>query len=302
MYSHRLHRTLPKPERSVSRKTKKDNHAAVICGHHRASLIKNTRQHSRAGGVCHGTKMLEQLTEILRLFFSALGTTISERAPETLQLFQSSVQWIAIALAALAGVYEARRRDLDYFGSLVIAFVASVGGGTLRDLLLARYPLFWVISPVYLITVLTVATIGALIISQGDKAVPVLEPLVSPVRRAMRSDQMPMWVIVVDAAALGLWAYLGASFALQAGASWLVAPVFGVMTASFGGVIRDVFFAQTPTIFKRGQLYSTSAAIGSIVYVALTAFGAEPTVSFVICVAVTFLVRMASVRFNILSV
>lgn len=246
--------------------------------------------------------MLEQLTEILRGFFSGFGTTFMERVPETIGLYQSTVQWVAIALAALAGVYEARRRELDYFGSLVIALVVSVGGGTLRDVLLARYPLFWVISPVYLITVLTVATIGALIISRGEKAVPVIEPLVSPVRRAMRTDQMPVWVIVVDALALGLWAYLGTVFALQAGASAIVAPVFGVMTASFGGVIRDVFFAQTPSIFKRGQLYATSAAIGSIVYVVLYSFGVNTSIGFVICVGVTFLVRMASVRFNILSV
>ncbi|RIK24983.1 MAG: hypothetical protein DCC52_11800 [Chloroflexi bacterium] len=243
-----------------------------------------------------------QLIEILQTFFSGLGTIIAGRVPETISLYQSTVQWAAIALAALAGVYEARRRELDFFGSLVIAIVVSVGGGTLRDVLLARYPLFWVVSPVYLVTILTVATIGTLIISRGDKAVPLIEPIVGTVRRAMRSDQMPMWVIVVDAAALGLWAYLGTAFALQAGASAIVAPVFGVMTASFGGVIRDVFFAQTPSIFKRGQLYATSAAIGSIVYVILYALGVEATIGFVVCVLITFLVRMLSVRYNILSV
>jgi uncharacterized membrane protein YeiH len=110
-----------------------------------------------------------------------------------------------------------------------------------------------------------------------------------------------MWVIVVDALGLGLWAYLGTAFALEAGASAIVAPVFGVMTASFGGVIRDVFFAQVPSIFRRGQLYSTSAAIGSIVYVILFSLGASVAIGFMACVGITFLVRMAAVRFNILS-
>lgn len=184
----------------------------------------------------------------------------------------------------------------------MIAFVVSVGGGTLRDLLLARYPLFWVTSPVYLVTALVGAGVGMLLIARGEKQVPVIEPLVNPMRHAMRSDQMPLWVVVVDALGLGLWAYLGTAFAFQSGASLIVAPVFGVMTASFGGVLRDVFFAQAPSIFKRGQLYSTSAAIGSIVYVVLFAFGVNTSVSFVLCVGVTFLVRMASVRYNILSV
>lgn len=246
--------------------------------------------------------MLEQLVEILHTLFITLGSAIAEKVPETLQLFQSSVQWTAIVLGALAGVYEARRRDLDFFGSLVIALVVSVGGGTLRDLLLARYPLFWVVNPVYLVTVLVVATVGTLIITHRERLSPALQPLVTPLWRAMRSDQMPAWVIVVDALGLGLWAYLGTAFALQAGASRLVAPVFGVMTASFGGVIRDVFFAQTPSIFKRGQLYSTSAVIGSVIYVILNALNVDTSISFILCVGATFLVRMASVRYNIVSV
>ena len=234
---------------------------------------------------------LDQIVEFLETVFSS----------ETLALVQSVAQWTAILLAALAGAYEARRRDLDFFGTLVIAFVVSVGGGTLRDVLLARYPLFWVESPVYMVSVFSVTLLGMFVMTRGEQASPALELLVNQVRRAMRSDLIPTWVIVVDALGLGLFAYLGTTFALQAGASWVVAPVFGVMTASFGGVIRDVFFAQTPSIFKRGQLYSTSAAIGSMIYVGLNALGAATTASFFVCVAVTFLVRMASVRFNILS-
>ncbi len=243
---------------------------------------------------------MEQLNEYLNLLFSAYGT-VAEHVPDTIRTFQSTVQWTAIALSALAGVAEARRRDLDFFGALVIAFTVSVGGGTVRDILLARYPLFWVAQPIYAFTVLVVAAFAALIILRGGKKVPLIEPLVNPMRHAMRSDELPIWVIVVDALGLGLWAYLGAAFALQAGASLFVAPVFGVITASFGGVIRDVFFAQVPSIFRRGQLYSTSAAIGAVVYVALFAFHVDSTVSFILCVLVTFLVRMASVRYNIVS-
>ncbi len=77
------------------------------------------------------------------------GNAAAEMTTQTLTVVQSAIQWTAILLAALAGAYEARRRDLDFFGALVIAFVVSVGGGTLRDVLLARYPLFWVENPVY---------------------------------------------------------------------------------------------------------------------------------------------------------
>ena len=123
--------------------------------------------------------MLEQLASFLNVGSPSLHAPFAEGVPETIQFFQSAVQWAAIVLTALAGVAEARRRDLDYFGALVIAFVVSVGGGTLRDVLLSRYPLFWVTSPVYLVTVLIVATIGTFIIAQGEKQVPAIEPLVN---------------------------------------------------------------------------------------------------------------------------
>ncbi len=245
--------------------------------------------------------MAEQLAELIRSALAMLGDFFAARAEEEFSLFTSVITLAAITLTALAAVYEARKRDLDFFGALVIAVVASVGGGTLRDLLLARYPLFWVSNPVYLVTIFIVAVIAVLVIAQGEQAPKALNRFVVPMRQAMRSDQLPGWVIIVDALGLGLWAYLGAAFALQAGAAWLVAPVFGVMTASFGGVIRDVFFAQVPTILRRGQLYSTSALIGSFVYVGMTALGLPNGANFIVCVIVTFLIRIASVRFNILS-
>ncbi len=245
--------------------------------------------------------MLEQLLTLVRSMLTMLGDALPQLAAQSIALYQSIITWAAITLSALAAVYEARKHELDFFGALVIAVVVSVGGGTLRDLLLARYPLFWVSNPVYLVTVFVVAVIAVLIIARGEQAPKILTPFVVPVRQVMRSDHLPGWVIVVDALGLGLWAYLGASFALEAGAAWLVAPVFGVMTASFGGVIRDVFFAQVPTIFRRGQLYSTSALIGSFIYVGMNALGLPSTVSFLTCVLVTFLIRIASVRFNILS-
>ncbi len=87
---------------------------------------------------------------------------------QTLAVVQGVIQWTAILLAALAGAYEARRRELDFFGALVIAFVVSVGGGTLRDVLLARYPLFWVENPVYVVGVFAVTLVGVLVMTRGE--------------------------------------------------------------------------------------------------------------------------------------
>ena len=78
-------------------------------------------------------------------------------------------------------------------------------------------------------------------------------------------------------------------------------PTMGVITASFGGVLRDVFFARVPQTFMPSQLYASAAAAGAIVYVLLWELGVSSTLSFLACFLLTFMIRMASVKFNIQS-
>jgi uncharacterized membrane protein YeiH len=142
-------------------------------------------------------------------------------APETISLFQRIVEWVSIVVSALAGAYEARRRNLDLFGTLVIAFVVSVGGGTLRDVLLNRVPLFWVSTPVYVVTVTVLTAFALLAMRQTPKA-RVVDPVLSPVRTIIRTDKLPSCVVALDALGLGLFAYVGTYFAVLEGVSWLV--------------------------------------------------------------------------------
>ena len=107
--------------------------------------------------------------------------------------------------------------------------------------------------------------------------------------------------VIIDSLALGLWAYLGTIYALELGTSPIVAPIMGIITASFGGVLRDVFFARVPQTFMPGQLYASAAAAGAIVYVVLWELGVDNTASFLACFALTFIIRIASVKFNIQS-
>ncbi len=242
------------------------------------------------------------LLELLRQLFATYGASQPiNTGLLPLNVFVNVVQWSAIILSALVGVYEARRRELDFTGALVVACAVSFGGGTLRDMMLGRTPLFWITSPIYFVTVLIVALFGHFVVSHGERARGLTAAVISPVWNVLRSDHMPFWLIALDALALGLWAYLGASIALTHGSAWLVAPVLGVMTASFGGVLRDIFFAQVPTVFKRGQLYAICAFWGSVAYVAVYALTREVVAAFVLCVLVTFLMRMAAVKFNIVT-
>lgn len=245
---------------------------------------------------------MDSFLEVLRLAFSSFDAAAPVQTDfESINLVVNLVQWGAIIISALAGVYEAKRRDLDFFGALVIACVVSLGGGTVRDVLLGRTPLFWITTPIYVLTVIVVALIGLLSVTPQAKLPNLVDPLIVPVRKLMRDDGIPMWVIALDALALGLWAYLGTYYSLAVGSSRIVAPALGIITASFGGVIRDVFFAQVPSVFRRGQLYATSAALGSVVYVVALSFGISELISFFVCVIVTFTSRMLAVRYDIQS-
>jgi len=242
-------------------------------------------------------EQIQQLLQALQTFLNNT-TSITDEAPQALNLFVFFVQWAAIILSALAGLQAARKHGMDFYGSLVIGFIVSLGGGTVRDLLLGRYPIFWVAEPVYAVTVLVLVPLGALIGSQLTRSKTVAR-VARPIEQ-LTEDQSPMF-ITIDSLALGLWAYLGTVYALQMGAPPVVAPILGVITASFGGVLRDVFFARVPQQFMPGQLYTTAAAVGAIVYVVLWALGFNETVGFLTCFALTFIIRVLAVKFNIQS-
>lgn len=215
----------------------------------------------------------------------------------TYTAFQFTLQWVAIALSALYGMYTARSRGLDYFGSMVIAFVSCTGGGTLRDLLLGRVPVFWLYTPAYAITIIVVSTLGYVVQRRLIRNRVLGRWLTRPVERIATEDT-PL-LTAIDALALGLWAYLGTSFALQAGINHLVAPIMGVMTASFGSVLRDVLFARVPEEFMPGHIYAMAATAGAIVYSGAAWFGLDEELSSLLCIGTAFGLRVASLRFNL---
>jgi len=122
--------------------------------------------------------MNEQLQEFLQLISQWLGASVSNRS---LYVFQSIVQWSAIALSAVTGVRAASRQGMDYFGTLVIAFISCVGSGTLRDVLLGNYPIFWLSTPIYLITILAVGLVGFLTMRKAEKAPALVQQIARPV-------------------------------------------------------------------------------------------------------------------------
>lgn len=211
---------------------------------------------------------------------------------------QSAIEWMAIFVTAVVGVYEARQRELDFFGTLVIAVAASLGGGTLRDILLGRYPLYWLRNPLYLITITGIALLATFVFHQRNTRSTPLRRLLWPLTQMMREDKLPLVVVALDALGLGLFGYLGTSYALAINTALVISPVLGMITAAFGGVVKDIFFARVPSIFQRTQLYATCALAGSSIYALLRGLGVVSIAGGAVCLAVTFVLRVLTVKYN----
>lgn len=162
---------------------------------------------------------------------------------------------LGVAVFAVSGVLAAGRKHLDWFGVLAIATVAAIGGGTLRDLLIDRHPVFWMDDTRYLWAILVASLLTMLIV---------------------RFRELPTRALLVaDALGLALFAISGARIAETAGFGGIVVVILGTITGVAGGVFRDVLLAEIPLLLRDGEIYATAAIAGVVVYLLLQSAGFE---------------------------
>ncbi len=188
------------------------------------------------------------------------------------------IEAVGVFAFALSGLVEARRRDMDLVGLFVVALVAAFGGGTLRDLLLDRTPLFWIEHDSYAIAILGLSTIFALLPVTGRFP--------------------PVVLLIADALGLGLFSVAGAGYALEAGTSLFIAALMGTITGTFGGVIRDVLCNELPSLFQQTPLYATCAFAGCYFYFLLTHLALPGELAVWITTFGITAFRLAAVRWN----
>lgn len=169
--------------------------------------------------------------------------------------FFSVIDFLGIAVFAVSGSLVASRREMDLIGFGLMASLTGIGGGTLRDLILDR-PIFWIDSPYYVGVCLAVAVV-----------------IYFTAHIVQRRYTYVLWA---DAIGISAYAVVGANVALRAGANELVAIVMGMMTATFGGMIRDVVCQETPLILRK-EVYATCSMLGSTVFVGCTMAGLPPS-------------------------
>lgn len=172
-------------------------------------------------------------------------------SPWTLSTTQTAVETAAILAFAISGLIEAARKQLDIVGICVVVGLSAFGGGTLRDILLDRRPFFWVEHSLWLWVLLGV-TILAMIFLRARHFAP-----------TVRAMQWP------DAIGLGLFTASGTQVALDTGMPAIVAVLMGVVTAVFGGVLRDIVCNEIPQVFHDHRPYAVCAFSGGWVVIAM---------------------------------
>ena len=163
--------------------------------------------------------------------------------------FLRILEMLGVAVFAISGALAAGRKSLDLVGVVVTATVTAIGGGTLRDVLLDRHPVFWIADTANL-WVIFAAAVGTVIYTRRWP----------PPERSLA---------VADALGLALFTVTGAQIAQGAGMEGVVVVIMGTLTGVAGGVIRDVLTAQIPMVMRRGPIYATACIAGVAVYLLL---------------------------------
>lgn len=178
---------------------------------------------------------------------------------------------------AISGVLTAMQKKFDLVGTLVIGFVTAVGGGTLRDLLIGRTPVGWLNEPNYLIVIL----LGYLLAYLFQK-------WILKLKKSM---------FLFDTIGIGLFTILGIQISLQQGIRIEASLLMGVISACFGGVIRDVLANEIPLIFRR-EIYASACFLGGLVYLLMTKLSQFDNLNIIISICTVSLIRYFAIRYK----
>ena len=185
---------------------------------------------------------------------------------------------VGVAVFAVSGALAAGRTGLDLLGVVVIAALTAVGGGTLRDVLLDRHPIFWIADPAYVVVI----GVSALLTVVWVRAHP-------PPGTAL---------LVADAFGLGLFAMSGAQVAEAARVSPVIVVLMGTMTGVAGGVLRDVLCGRIPLVLQR-DLYATAAIAGVSLYLATEGVGVGRPAAFAAGMVVVIALRLLAIAWGL---
>jgi uncharacterized membrane protein YeiH len=179
---------------------------------------------------------------------------------------------------AISGVLVAMNKKMDLFGILIIGFVTAVGGGTLRDILIGQTPVSWMQDITY-----TYVILGSAIFAI------VFRSYINYLRTSL---------FLFDTIGIGLYTVVGIEKGINAGLHPIICIALGTITASFGGVIRDILSNEIPVIFRK-EIYATACIIGGITYFLVRKLPLDDNFVFLLSAGIVILIRILAVKFKI---
>ena len=204
-------------------------------------------------------------------WYEALGEVLRQDP------FFTLLEWIGTFAGAISGVRLASVKRFDWFGAYVIGCVTALGGGTLRDIMLGLHP-FWMSGPSYIITTL-VAVVAVYMFG----------------RRFI--DGQVTWFIF-DTISISFFMVIGLEKTLMNSHQWWVALSMGVITAVFGGVLRDICINQVPLIFRK-EIYALACASGGVFYLLLDLAKVDRRICSTVCMVIIFVVRALAIKYHL---
>jgi uncharacterized membrane protein YeiH len=190
-----------------------------------------------------------------------------------------TLELLGVAVFAVSGVLAAGRKNLDWLGVAIIAIVTAIGGGTLRDLLLDRHPIFWIANTTYLWVILGATAVTLAYVRFWIAT-----------RRAL---------LVADALGLAFFTIAGVQLAEMAGHPDLIALLMGTITGVAGGVFRDVLTAEIPLVMRPGRLYATAAIVGAAGYLLLEGVGVPAEAAALAGMGIIVALRLAAILWRL---
>ncbi len=188
------------------------------------------------------------------------------------------LDYASVFVFALTGALVASRAQLDLVGFAFIACLTAVGGGTVRDLLLDRHPVFWVGQPNYIL----IATGAAALVFFTAHLV----------------ESRYNWLVWLDSFALSIAVAAGTAAALSLGHSGIIVVLMGIITGCLGGLMRDVVCNEVPLVLKQGELYVSCAFAGALTAVLATRLGLDTLAALAACALVCWALRAGSLLFG----
>ena len=184
----------------------------------------------------------------------------------------------SMGVFAITGVIATRHKNLDIFSVVFLGSVTALGGGTIRDIILGNYPIYWVADLWYLWISVSVSFIAFFIIKTLSNRYQLL--------------------LYLDALGISLFSVTAALKTINLGYPDSIAIVMGIITAIFGGIIRDIL-SGSPCLLLSKELYATPVLIGLSIFVTLHHYWPNPSVSVPICIAIIFIIRSCAIYYKL---